>query len=65
MAAVSYKSLDHLTAVFGVGSSPALETCETSIYNVLLAGVRVCQVVFLEVLPFFAPPTDWPASYEL
>ena len=31
------KSLDHLTAVSGVGSSPALATCETS--QVLLAGV--------------------------
>ena len=32
-----FLSLDHLTAVTGVGSSPALATCETS--NVLLAGV--------------------------
>ena len=30
-------SLDHLTAVSGGGSSPALATCETS--QVLLAGV--------------------------
>ena len=30
-------SLDHLTAVSDVGSSPALATCETS--QVLLAGV--------------------------
>ena len=30
-------SLDRLTAVSGVGSSPALATCETS--QVLLAGV--------------------------
>ena len=29
--------LDHLTAVSGAGSSPALATCETS--QVLLAGV--------------------------
>ena len=29
--------IDHLTAVTGVGSSPALATCETS--QVLLAGV--------------------------
>ena len=36
------KSLDHLTAVCGVGLSPVLATCETS--HVLLAGV---QVVFL------------------
>ena len=41
-----------LTAVSGVGSSPALATCETS--QVLLAGS-----------PVFAPPTDWPVSYEL
>ena len=31
------KSFDHLTAVSGVGSSPALATCETR--HVLLAGV--------------------------
>ena len=31
------QSLDHLTAVSGVGSSPALATCETS--QVRLAGV--------------------------
>ena len=31
------KSFDHLTAVSGVGSSPALATCEKS--QVLLAGV--------------------------
>ena len=31
------KSQDHLNAVSGVGSSPALDTCETS--QVLLAGV--------------------------
>ena len=37
----------HLTAVSGVGTSPALATCETS--QVLLAG---SQVVFLGVLPF-------------
>ena len=30
-------SFDHLTAVTGMGSSPALATCETS--QVLLAGV--------------------------
>ena len=30
-------SFDHLTTVSGVGSSPALATCETS--QVLLAGV--------------------------
>ena len=31
------ESLDHLAAVSGLGSSPALATCETS--QVLLAGV--------------------------
>ena len=49
--------LDHLTAVSGVGSSPALATRETS--QVL------CQVVFLGVLPFKPQPTDWIVSYEL
>ena len=39
--------LDHLTAVTGVGSSPALATCETS--QVLLAGV---SGGFPGVLPF-------------
>ena len=38
---------DHLTAVTGVGSSPALATCETS--QVLLAGV---SGGFPGVLPF-------------
>ena len=38
---------DHLTAVSGVGSSPALATCETS--QVLLAGV---SGGFPGVLPF-------------
>ena len=46
----------HLTAVTGVGSSPALATCETS--QVLLAGV---SGGFPGVLPF-APPTDWLLS---
>ena len=32
-----FLNLDHLTTVTGVGSSPALATCETS--QVLLAGV--------------------------
>ena len=41
------KSFDHLTAVSGVGSSPALATCETS--QVLLAGV---SGDFPGVLPF-------------
>ena len=54
------KSLDHLTAVSGVGSSPALATCETS--QVLLADV---SGGFSRGSPVFAPPTDWPVSYEL
>ena len=49
-----------LTAVTGVGSSPALATCETS--HVLLAGV---SGGFSRGSPVFAPPTDWPVSYEL
>ena len=40
-------SFDHLTAVTGVGSRPALATCETS--HVLLAGV---SGGFPGVLPF-------------
>ena len=51
---------DHLTAVTGVGSSPALATCETN--QVLLAGV---SGGFSRGSPVFAPPTDWPVSYEL
>ena len=47
----------HLT---GLGSSPALATCETS--QVLLAGV---SGGFSRGSPVFAPPTDWPLSYEL
>ena len=43
------KSLDHFTAVSGVGSCPALATCETS--QVLL---RVCQVFFSQGSPVFA-----------
>ena len=39
---------------------PALATCETS--QVLLAGV---SGVFSRGSPVFAPPTDWPVSYEL
>ena len=27
--------------------------------------LQVCQVVFLGGSPIFAPPTDWPVSYEL
>ena len=51
---------DHLTAVSGVGSSPALTTCETS--QVLLEGV---SGGFSRGSPVFAPPNDWPVSYEL
>ena len=51
---------NNLTAVSGVGSSPALATCETS--QVLLAGV---SGGFSRGCPVFAPPTDWPVSYEL
>ena len=54
------RALDHFTAVSGVGSSPALATCETS--QVLLAGV---SGGFSRGSPVFAPPTDWPVSYEL
>ena len=59
MAERSY-SLDHLTAVSGVDSSPVLATCETS--QVLLAGV---SGGFSRGSSIFAPPTDWPVSYEL
>ena len=52
-------SLDHLTAVCGVGSSPAMDTCETS--QVLLAGVPGGFSGFSR----FRPPTDWPVSCEL
>ena len=41
------QSFDHLTAMSGVGSNPALATCETS--QVLLAGV---SGGFPGVLPF-------------
>ena len=54
------QSLDHLTAVSGVGSSPALATCETS--QVMLAGVLGG---FSRGSPVFASPTVWPVSYEL
>ena len=50
----------HLTAVSGVGSDPAMATCETS--QVLLAGV---SGVFSQCSPVFTPPTDRPVSYEL
>ena len=55
-----YRTFDHLTAVSGVGSSPTLATCETS--QLLLAGV---SDGFSRGSPVFAPPTDWPVSYEL
>ena len=48
------------TAVSGVGSSPALATCETS--QVLLVGV---PGGLSRGFPVLAPPTDWPISYEL
>ena len=44
------RSLYHLPAVSGVGSSPVLATCETS--QVMLAGVTGG---FPEVLPFRPP----------
>ena len=47
-------------SVSGVGSSPALATCETS--QVLPAGV---PGGFSRGSPVFAPPIDWPVSYEL
>ena len=53
-------SLDHPTAVSGVGSSPALAACEAS--QVLLAGV---SGDFSRGSPVFVPPTGWPVSYEL
>ena len=46
-----------LTAVSGVGSSPALATCETS--QVLLADV---SGGFPGVLPFRPTYIDWPVS---
>ena len=42
------RSLDHFNAVSGVGSSPALATCETS--QVLLAGVPGGFPVFAHLL---------------
>ena len=43
----------------GVGSSPAPATCVTS--QVLLVGVSGG----FSQGSVFAPPTDWPVSYEL
>ena len=54
------RAFDDLTAVSGVGSSPALAKCETN--HVLLAGV---PGGFSRGSPVFAPPTDWPVLYEL
>ena len=58
-------SLSHLTIrsshrCVWCGFEPALATCETS--QVLLAGV---SGGFSRGSPVFAPPTDWPVSYEL
>ena len=47
-------------SVSGVGSSPALATCETR--QVLLAGVSGC---LSRCSPVFAPHTVWPVSCEL
>ena len=44
---LNFSALNHLTTVSGVGSSPALATCETN--QVLLAGV---SGGFPGVLPF-------------
>ena len=60
LRALSLNHSYHLTSVSGVVSSPALATCETS--QVLLAGV---PGGFSRGTPVFAPPTDWPVSYEL
>ena len=46
-----------MSSVSGVGSSPALATCETS--QLLLAGV---PGVFLSEISRFRPPTDWSVS---
>ena len=55
-AVMSETDYSNLTAVSGVGSSPALATCETS--QVLLAGV---SGGFPGVLPFRLP-IDWLVS---
>ena len=52
----SAQSFDHLTAVTGVGLSPALATCETS--HVLLVSVSGGFPGYSR----FAPPTDWVVS---
>ena len=46
--------IDHLTNVSGVGSSPALATCETS--QVLLASVSVGFPVVLPFRPTYRLP---------
>ena len=55
-----HNNYGNILAVSGVGSSPALATCETS--QVLLAGV---SGGFSRGSPVFAPPTDWLVSCEL
>ena len=49
-----------ISPLSGVGSSPALATCETS--QILLASV---SGGFCRGSSVFAPPTDWSVSYEL
>ena len=49
-----------ISPLSGVGSRPALATCETS--QVLFAGV---PGIFSRGSAVFATPTDWPVSYEL
>ena len=44
-----------------MGLSPTWDTCET--IQVLLVGVP--GDFSRGVSPIFAPPTDWPVSYEL
>ena len=51
---------DHRTDVSDMGSSPTQGTCETS--QVLLSDV---PGGFSQGSPDFAPPADWPVSYEL
>ena len=46
---------DYLATVSGVGLSPTRAKL----------SLRLCKVVFLGGSPVFAPPTDWPISYEL
>ena len=55
-----FSALNHLTAVSGVGLSPALATCETS--QVLLAGVLGSFHGVLPKREKIAPPNDWLVS---